>query len=300
MNGFAPADNKGNYKRPEGLSIDKNVNLNAINGEIFLLVGNSCPWCHRTLLAYQIKNLTEDIKVIYLQADHYNGQWIFKKKFQGFKTLSEVYKRTHKRKIFRSTLPVLISSQKNLFNILSNESTEITKLLNSFKSKSSEQTLKIKNCDKKLLKLIHNDINDGVYKCGFARSQSSYERASKALFNALNKINKILEKKEGKWICGKELSYADIYLFPTLIRWELIYSKLFKCTEREISDFKNISKWRNDFFKLSNIPETCFENEWTEDYYRALFPLNPNQIVPISPSLKEIIKLESQKFLNNY
>ena len=128
------------------------------------------------------------------------------------------------------------------------------------------------------------------YKCGFARNQSAYEKASKNLFAAINEVENLLEKNKGDWIFGQELTYADIYLFPTLIRWELIYSKLFKCTEQELSSFEKIIEWRLKFFKLSNVNRTCFDNEWKKDYYKALFPLNPNQVIPVLPSLKEIMK----------
>ena len=195
----------------------------------------------------------------------------------------------YRSRLTNSTL--LISSEKDQINILSNESLQIIKLLNSIKKQSMLQLVQINNCEEKLLNLIHFEINNGVYKCGFARNQSSYERASERLFLALNKIEKKLNEKLGDWICGENLTYADICLFPTIIRWELIYSKLFKCTSSEISDFKNIVKWRLRFFELSNIAETCFENEWKKDYYKALFPLNPNQIVPVLPSLREIIQI---------
>ena len=103
----------------------------------------------------------------------------------------------------------------------------------------------------------------------------------------------MLDNNLGNWICGKELTYADIYLFPTIIRWELIYSKLFRCTERELTDFENIIKWRLNFFELTNISKTCFDSEWKKDYYKGLFPLNPNQIIPVLPSLKEILHLSN-------
>ena len=161
--------------------------------------------------------------------------------------------------------------------------------MGSIKGSSSQKILKINKCDQDLLTKIHSDINDGVYKCGFARNQESYKKASKSLFKALKEIEKKLDKNLGNWICGEELSYADIYLFPTVIRWELIYKNLFKCTEKEISDFKNIIKWRSKFFTLSSISETCFDFEWKNDYYKALFPLNPNKITPILPSLEQLI-----------
>ena len=75
----------------------------------------------------------------------------------------------------------------------------------------------------------------------------------------------------------------------------MIYSKLFKCTEQELSSFEKIFEWRLKFFKLSNVSKTCYGNEWKKDYYKALFPLNPNQLNPVLPSLEEIMRLESEK-----
>ena len=293
MNGFAPSDIQGNYKRPEGITINSEYEINNENGQICLLVGNSCPWCQRTLLVHKIKQLSKEVKVVFLKADVEHGEWIFNKKIKGCARLSDLYKKANKKIIFRATLPLLISFVKDEINILSNESSQIIRLLNSIQSTSKGKKFNIKDCDQQLLDLIHNNINDGVYRCGFARNQSSYEKASKNLFAALNEIEDTISGNKGDWIFGEELTYADIYLFPTLIRWELIYSKLFKCTEQELSKFENIIKWRLKFFKLSKVYKTCYDNEWKKDYYKALFPLNPNQIIPMLPSLKEIMRLES-------
>ncbi len=290
MNGFAPSDLQGNYRRPRGILINKNYEFEGNNDNTYLLVGNSCPWCHRTLLVYKLKNLSKKVKVIFLEADINSGQWIFNEKFEGCETIHQFYKKANKLNLFRSTLPLLFNFQNNQINILSNESSEIVKFLNSIKGDSSQKTLHISKCDQDLLEIIHSDINNGVYKCGFARNQISYEKASKNLFEALTKIEKKFDENLGNWICGEDLTYADIYLFPTIIRWELIYKQLFKCTGKEISDFKNIIKWRLRFFKLTKVSETCFDSEWKKDYYKALFPLNPNQIIPVLPSLKEIMQ----------
>ena len=290
MNGFAPSDLYGNYKRPKGILVSKAFDFTSNNKNTYLLVGNSCPWCHRTLLMYELKNLSKKVKVIFLAADVNNGQWLFNEKFEGCENLHQLYKKAKKQNNFRSTLPLLLNFQNDQINILSSESSQIVKLMNLMNGVSSQKTQQINNCNQDLLKKIHFEINDGVYKCGFARNQESYEKASKSLFEALNIIEEKLDENLGNWICGEELTYADIYLFPTVIRWELIYRNLFKCTEKEISDFKNIIKWRLSFFELPNVFETCFDEEWKKDYYKALFPLNPNQIVPILPSLKEIMQ----------
>jgi len=293
MNGFAPSDLHGNYKRPKGITIDSEYEINNENGQIYLLVGNSCPWCQRTLLIHEIKNLSKKVKVIFLKADLEHGEWIFKTKINGCIRLSELYKKANKKIIFRATLPLLITFVKDKVNILSNESSQIIRLLNLIKIKSKYPTLIINDCNQKILNFINNDINDGVYRCGFARNQSAYEKASQNLFAAINEVENLLHKNKGNWILGEELSYADIYLFPTLIRWELVYSKLFKCTEQELSSFEKIIEWRLKFFKLSNVYRTCFDDEWKKDYYRALFPLNPNQVIPVLPSLREIMRLDS-------
>ena len=290
MNGFAPSDLQGNYRRPSGILINKNHVFKGKNENTYLLVGNSCPWCHRTLLIYKLKNLSKKVKIIFLEADINSGQWIFNEKFEGCDTLHQFYKKAQKHNLFRSTLPLLFNLQNDQIKILSNESSEIVKFLNSIKVDSSQKSLQISKCDQDLLEIIHSDINNGVYKCGFARNQISYEKASKTLFEALTKIEEKFDENLGNWICGEDLTYADIYLFPTIIRWELIYRQLFKCTEKEISDFKNIIKWRLRFFKLTKVSETCFDSEWKKDYYKALFPLNPNQIIPVLPSLKEIMQ----------
>lgn len=290
MNGFAPSDLQGNYRRPSGILINKNHVFKGKNENTYLLVGNSCPWCHRTLLIYKLKNLSKKVKVIFLEADINSGQWIFNEKFEGCDTLHQFYKKAQKHNLFRSTLPLLFNLQNDQIKILSNESSEIVKFLNSIKVDSSQKSLQISKCDQDLLEIIHSDINNGVYKCGFARNQISYEEASKNLFEALTIIEKKFDKNLGNWICGEDLTYADIYLFPTIIRWELIYRQLFKCTEKEISDFKNIIKWRLRFFKLTKVSETCFDSEWKKDYYKALFPLNPNQIIPVLPCLREIMQ----------
>ena len=292
MDGFAPSDKNGNYARPKGFSYH-NLKVNK-NKNYYLLVGATCPWCHRLMITYKLLNLSNKIKINLLIPKYKTGEWIFKKKFYNCKNLNEVYIKCNQTKIFRATLPTLLNCEDGEIKFISNESRDILKFLNSMNFNSLLVSDLIKDCDKTLLDLINDDINNGVYKCGFARNQNAYIEASQKLFAALTKIEKILDKNGGPWLLGKEISFADIYLFPTIIRWELIYSKLFKCTEKDISFFKNIVMWRYNFFKLRGISETCFYKNWIKDYYQAIFPLNPNQIIPLQPSLEELIN--SKKF----
>ena len=289
MDGFAPSDKDGNYKRPKGLIFDKSYKINlGINDSLYLLIGSTCPWCHRALLFTVLNNLSE-IKIIYLKPNLNNGEWIFDNHFFGKKSLTQLYKSTYKKNFLRATVPLLIKTNGEKVEVISNESGQILEILNEFISHKKENIIQFDKCDNVFLRKINDDINNGVYKCGFARNQRSYIYASDKLFKRLKEINSFIKESKGLWLCGENLTYADIYLFPTIIRWELIYSKLFKCTEKEISEYKNIMHWRENFFNLQGVKETCFENDWLQEYYRGLFPLNPNQIVPLQPKLEEII-----------
>ena len=291
MDGFAPSDKYGNYIRPQGFSYESSpkININE-NKNLYLLVGSTCPWCHRLIISYTLLNLSNKIKIIFLNPNYRTGEWILKKDFYNCKNLKEVYKKCHQTNIFRATAPVFIDYEDREMKLISNESRDILKILNSSNFQSSSEGDLIKDCDEKILDLINEDINNGVYKCGFARNQNAYIEASHKLFSALTIIEKILQDNGGPWLFGNEISLADVYLFPTIIRWELIYSKLFKCTEKEINFFKNITLWRYKFFNLRGISKTCSYKNWLIDYYKAIFPLNPNQIIPLQPSLEELIK----------
>ena len=293
MNGFAPSDINGNYKRPKRIHNYKKSKFNPQNTEnIYLLVGSACPWCHRTLLMYRLKNLSKTINIIFLNPRYLDGEWIFKEHFFGMKTLSEIYSKTKFNKNSRPTLPILLRLDNKKIEPISNESSEIIRILNKIGDDKNTNRTRIICQNKKLLELIHHSINNGVYKCGFARNQSAYEKASEDLFSSLDKVEDLLKKNEGPWLLGHELSLADIYLFPTLVRWELIYSILFKCTQKDISEYKSIIRWRLKFFNLKEVRETCFEEEWMQDYYKALFPLNPNQIIPLKNNLEKTIKYD--------
>jgi len=294
MDGFAPSDKNGNYKRPKGFSYIENpeIDVNEYKN-LYLLVGSTCPWCHRLIITHTLLNLSNKIKIIFLKPNYKTGEWILKKDFYNCNNLKEVYEKCDQTKIFRATAPVFVNYKARKMKLISNESIDILKILNSsvFNS-SSENDLKIKNCDEELLALINEDINNGVYKCGFARNQHAYNEASQKLFTALATIEKVLQDNDGPWLLGNEISVADILLFPTIIRWEFVYSKLFKCTAKEISFFKNIILWRYNFFNLKGISKTCSYKDWLQDYYQAIFPLNPNQIIPLQPSLEELINFK--------
>ena len=177
------------------------------------------------------------------------------------------------------------------FRLINNESADLVNILNKWRISNNNLDLNPKKYNEKIVywqNLIQENINNGVYKCGFSRNQKAYEKASEDLFSNLNVIEESL-KSNGPWLCGADLTIADIKLFPTLIRWESVYEPLFKCSKQPLKSFPNIIKWRKSIFNLYNIKKTCDADVWRKDYFGALFPLNPSSIIPKGESISKIV-----------
>ncbi len=300
MNGLAPSDSSGNYKRP--INLQKQIQIptkedlksRASNQMPGLIIGKSCPWAHRAWMIYQIKGLRKSINLHIAQVDNAGGRWVLNPPIKGCKNLQDLYRKCGNNQSRRATVPMLFdpgNESKSKPRIINNESAELVEILNNWPICDQKIDLNPEKCQKQIMKwqsLIQENINNGVYKCGFARNQKSYEKASKNLFSALDNIEEHLQSK-GPWLCGKNLSIADIRLFPTLIRWEAIYYPLFKCSNKPIESYPNIIKWRKKIFNMYDIKKTCDVDTWRKDYFGALFPLNPSSIIPKGENIKTII-----------
>ena len=300
MNGLAPSDSDGNFKRP--INLQKKIQIptkedlkcrdsNQLPG---LIIGKSCPWAHRAWMVYEVKGLKKSINLHIAQVDNAGGRWILDPPIKGCKTLQELYKKCNDYKIKRATVPMLFDPGKDAnskFRLINNESADLVNILNKWPISKNNLDLNPKKYNEKIVNwqnLIQENINNGVYKCGFSRNQKAYEKASEDLFSNLNVIEESL-KSNGPWLCGADLTIADIKLFPTLIRWESVYEPLFKCSKRSIESFPNIIKWRKTIFNLYNIKKTCDADAWRKDYFGALFPLNPSCIIPKGESISKIV-----------
>ncbi len=301
MNGLAPCDKAGNYLRPksEGISSElpsaDEVQNRAYEQLPRLIIGRSCPWAHRTWLVYKLRGLEDTLQLIIVQADHKEGRWKLKPSWKDCDSLLSLYKLCGIDSKKRATVPVIIDPGPNKNDkpkMVGNESAKLVELLNCWPTKKDKSLNLIPPSLKGEIETwqnnLQNSVNDGVYRCGFARNQAAYEKASKELFHALSAVNKSLSKK-GPWICGDQITIADIRLFPTIIRWELIYQPLFGCSQRPLWEFNYLWEWRQRFMNLPAVKETCDELAWRKDYFGALFPLRPSNIIPSAPSLNEII-----------
>ena len=300
MNGLGPSDSKGNYERPKNHQpepqppTEDDLKNREMDQMPYLVIGNSCPWAHRVWILYEIKGLKATVNLNIAQVNTSSGRWIFQPNLKGCKSLQDLYKKCNVSQLKRATLPMLFDPGKNTkskFRLINNESADLLEILNNWPVNTNDIDLNPYFHRESILNwqnLIQENINNGVYKCGFARNQKAYEKASQDLFSSLNIIEKSLNSR-GPWLCGKDLTIADIRLFPTLIRWESVYEPLFKCSKRPIESFPNIIKWRKNIFNSYNIKKTCNADTWRKDYFGALFPLNPSSIIPQGESISKIV-----------
>jgi len=288
MEGLGPADATGDYRRPPaGFATAPPLPDNAASpGAHVLIVGRSCPWAHRAWLVWGLRQLGASVGLEVVEPDPQAGRWRFRQPFEGCLTLRELYRRCGAPAGARATVPVLYARERR--QVLVGESARLIELLNRWPGAAldldpPEQAPATAAWRERL----QGAVNDGVYRCGFARHQAAYDRAEAALFAALEAAEASLTG--GPWLAGGELSLADVQLFPTLMRLELVYAPLFGVSRRPLWQLPALWAWRSRFHALPGVAATCDAAAWRRDYFGALFPLQPSGIVPAGPDLATLV-----------
>jgi glutathionyl-hydroquinone reductase len=291
MSQMAPRDRTGAYSRPP--SEFRSRELVAEPERYCLIVGMSCPWAHRTLVTRALKGLEDTIGVITVYPSTDEGRWLFdltqpNLPFADCRSLPDFYRHCHPTYTGRATVPVLWDSQSQ--QIVNNESAEIIELLNSefagFATGPDLYPVTLRAEIDRLNQKIYATVNNGVYRCGFAQTQAAYDLAVGELFATLDELEGILAAQ--RYLCGQEVTLADVRLFTTLIRFDVAYHGLFKCDRRRIADYPHLSGYLHDLYQLPGIAATCDLEAVKRDYYGNLFPLNPGGIVPVGPGWESL------------
>ena len=290
MGGLGPADAEGNYRRP-GSPFAGRPTLPAAAaepGRHVLIVGRSCPWAHRAWLVWALRGLQAGIELLVVDPDPGAGRWVFAEPFLGCTTLQQLYARSGAAANARATVPLLVDRRDR--HIVLGESARLIELLNQWPAPPAAPDLEPPSLTAPIghwRERLQHAVNDGVYRCGFARNQSAYDRAEAALFAVLEQAEQTLVDQP--WLCGQTPSLADVQLFPTLIRLELVYAPLFGVSRRPLWQFPALWRWRGRFWRLPGVAATCFPDAWRRDYFAALFPLHPSGIVPAGPELATLV-----------
>jgi putative glutathione S-transferase len=266
----------------------------AESGRYHLYVSLACPWAHRTLILRKLKDLEQHISVSVVSPKMPDETgWSFKTDegssgdtLLGKDFLWQVYVAANPDYTGRVTVPVLWD--KKTGTIVSNESAEIIRMFNSAFNDITGNTddyypEPLRAEIDAINARVYDDINNGVYKSGFATSQEAYDEAVTALFSALDWVEALLGERA--YLTGDTITEADWRLFTTLVRFDAVYVGHFKCNRRRIADYPNLSHYLKALYEVPGVKETVDLEHITTHYYWSHQRINPSRIIPIGPEL---------------
>lgn len=258
------------------------------SGRYHLYVSLACPWAHRTLIFRELKGLTEHIDVTVVCPDMMSEGWQMglPEPLFGHTRLHQIYTQAKPDYTGRVTVPVLWDKKTN--TIVSNESSEIIRMFNSaFNDLTSNNDdyypPALRHTIDEWNNFIYLNINNGVYRCGFATTQEAYEEAYEGLFGALDKVDVHLAKS--RYLAGDSITEADWRLFTTLIRFDAVYVGHFKCNKKRIADYPHLNGYMKELYQVKGIKETTDFYHIKRHYYYSHTGINPTQVVPKGPEL---------------
>lgn len=262
-----------------------------------LYVAAVCPWANRTILFRALKGLQNTISMTTLKSTMSDGGWTFPASdapvprtqpdpLHNSSYLYELYVRAEPKCNGRATVPVLWDKQEQ--TIVNNESSEIIRMFNSAFNEfadNPELDLYPQSFQAEIDAInasIYEHINNGVYKCGFATTQKAYEEAYDALFTTLDELEDRLATN--RYLLGDVLTEADWRLYPTLLRFDIVYYHLFKCNHRRIADYPNLFNYLLELHQIPDIATMVDLDDIKNGYYSVLKTwFNAPLIVPIGP-----------------
>jgi putative glutathione S-transferase len=293
-------DDDGQYaRRPTSfhseIRAEGSTEFTPVAGRYHLYVSLACPWAHRTLIYRKLKGLEDAISVDVVDPFLPAEGWTFEQNVAGdtgdtvnhLHLLREVYCKASTEYDGSITVPVLWD--KTLNTIVNNESSEIIRMLDSeFQDLANHPEVELypeplRTEIDGLNEWIYTEINNGVYRSGFARKQAAYSSAVKTLFSALDRVEIILSGS--RYLCGDQLTEADVRLFTTLVRFDAVYVTHFKCNIRRIIDYPNLWGYSRDIYQTPGVSETVNMEHIKRHYFESHLHINPFGIVPEGPEL---------------
>ena len=288
----------GEFERQEDafrdwVSNDGSTSWPAAAGRYHLYISLACPWASRTLIVRNLKGLEDVVGMTVVDPVRDERGWAFRDgpghstdPVNGFKFLSEAYRATNPDFDGRVTVPVLWDKQTR--RIVNNSEDDICRMFNDAFGVYGKRDMdvfpsRIEREHTELSQFIYENVNNGVYRAGFSTTQRAYEKAFRALFNALDQLEERLAK--GRYLFGATPVEADWRLFCTLIRFDAVYYVHFKCNFRRVVDYPNLHGYLLDLYQLPSIADTVNLDHIKRHYYMTHEEINPTRIVPLGPEL---------------
>ena len=262
-------------------------------GRYHLYVSYACPWAHRTLIYRALKGLQDVISVSVVHPLMPAESWVFgdypgatADHVHGFDKLYQLYQHSDPGFNGVVTVPVLYDRYKEM--IVNNESSEIIRMFNSAFDRWGHDDVDFYPVQWRseidaINKLVYQNINNGVYRTGFATSQQAYENAYNSLFDTLDALEQRLSGQ--RYLVGNRITEADWRLFTTLLRFDPVYHGHFKCNRNRLIDFPNLWAYTRELYQISGVAGTVNMDHIKTHYYGSHSSINPTGIVPKGPDI---------------
>jgi glutathionyl-hydroquinone reductase len=273
-------------------------------GRYRLYVSMACPWACRVLAVRALKGLGDALPITVVH--HFLGEngWTFvtedmpmkerpplcePEPLFGAKSIRDIYFAADPEYSSRFTVPVVWDTVHK--TIVNNESSEIIQMLaTEFDDIATNKEFDLYPADRaseiaEVAESFYNNVNNGVYRSGFATTQDAYSEAVTEVFQMLDKLEERLAKQDTRFLMGDELTLADVRLFPTLIRFDAAYVLHFKCNVRQLKEYKHLSRYTREMYQIEAIRSTVNFEHIKNHYFRSHPTINPHRIVPNGPDL---------------
>ena len=287
----------GSFVRPESpyrnwITADGSSGFKAEPDRYHLYVTHNCPWAYRTTVFRKIKGLENFIGLSIAGSSAKDQGWTFTKEegttaddLFDSKYMHEVYSKADPEFTGRVTVPTLWDKKQE--TIVNNESSEIIRMLNSeFSELTGDNTdfypEELRADIDEINDIVYANVNNGVYRCGFAKSQEAYEEAYEKLFNTLDDLDALLAKQ--RYLLGGRLTEADWRLYSTLLRFDIVYYSHFKCNRQHVYEYLNLWNLTLELYQYPGIAEVT-DIEHIKRGYHVSPDRNPSGIVPKGPEL---------------
>ena len=262
-------------------------------GRYRLIAARACPWANRTMIVRRLLGLEDAISLCMPGPTHDVRSWTFDldpggvDPVLGIERLQQAFFARFRDYPRGITVPAIVDVPTGA--VVTNDFPQITLDFSSQWTRFHREGApdlypeELREEMDPLMRLIYTEINNGVYRCGFAGGQEAYESAFDRLFTALDTIEERLTTR--RFLMGDRITEADVRLFTTLARFDPVYYSHFKCNRQRLSDFPALWGYARDLFATPGFGDTVDFQQIKEHYYIVHEDINPTRVVPVGPDL---------------
>ncbi|MFC5729512.1 MULTISPECIES: glutathione S-transferase family protein [Nocardioides] len=260
-------------------------------GRYRLVAAAACPWANRSIIVRKLLGLEDVISLGMPGPVHDERSWTFdldpggRDPVLGIERLQEAYLKRLPDYSRGITVPAIV--EESTGKLITNDFRWITHdLFHEWKEFHREDApdlwpVRLREEMDEVMERIFTEVNNGVYRCGFAGSQDAYDEAYDRLFTALDWLEERLTDQ--RYLMGEAITEADVRLFTTLARFDAVYHGHFKCNRQTLAELPALWGYARDLFQTPGFGETIDFDQIKRHYYVVHTTINPTQIVPKGP-----------------